>query len=87
MRYHVHYQEGDYLGRHCYKFSVIWRDFRYEVSEYLDYRDEKLAEMKKWCTDNFGMICWKWQTLEEMDFTIFIFHEKGHAALFRLRYG
>ncbi|MNK47841.1 hypothetical protein D3C87_666610 [compost metagenome] len=87
MKYRVSYQEGQHLGRHCYKFSVVWRDFSREVHEYLDYRDETLREMKKWCTDNFGIISWHWHTFEEMDFTIFIFNKPDHAMMFKLRFG
>lgn len=79
--------EGLVHGIQRHRCIVQWYDYMGHTWNYEEDRARGVAEMKKWCTDNFGIISWKWHLVEVFKFSMFAFDHKGHAMMFKLRFG
>lgn len=77
--------EYDHFDR--YRCTVIWcGNFTWLTQQIEIERDSKVEEMRRWCTEEFGIASWKWNMKKFNKHTEFTFDEKAHAMLFKMRW-
>lgn len=75
--------------RKIYQIAVDFGGVWYRTEDEIDKVNNLEIEMKRWCTENYGIISGRWSCFATAYFQsiVFRFEEESAALMFKLRFG